>query len=279
MCFCKTLPLLLLAGNALAAGDGYILGAGFQGDSADGLAGTVLGSYGFTEQTWVSAGLAKSTVDTGRLRSPDTSYADVEIDHWFKPVGVRLGAAYWGDPDIFESADWRTSLYWRSDKASVSGNYEFRDFSLYVPDTDLVRGRTVRFDANGFGAVARFALSESVDLSLSGMKYNYSIDFRPPTTRDSTDFIPISRLGLINSIIDHRARLSLGIGHGMQHWQFDLSTWEGAIDGSRTTSATVSFLTPLSRKSDIEFSLGFDNSELYGDVTFLSVFFYLYGGS
>ena len=274
----KTIPLLLLAANALAAGDGYIVGAGFQGDTADGLAGTVLGSYGFTEKTWISAGLAKSTVDTERPQDLESSYADIEIDHWFKPVGVRLGVAYWGDPDTFESADWRASLYWRGEKASISGNYEFRDFSLYVPDTDLRPGRTVRFDADGLGLVARFEVSENVDLSLSGMMYDYSIDFRPPATRDSVRSIPISRFGLINSIIDHRARISLGIGHDLQRWQFDLSTWEGAIDGSRTTSATVSFLTPMNHRSDIEIGLGFDDSELYGDVTFLSVFFYFYGG-
>jgi hypothetical protein len=277
MCFCKTLPLLLLAGNALAAGDGYILGAGIQGDSTEGLAGTVVGSYGFSEKTWLSVGLARSSVDTDGTPDPETSYADVEIDQWFKPVGVRLGAAYWGDPDLLDSVDWRTSLYWRGDKASISGNFEYRDFRLRVPGTDLVRGRTLKFDANGFGAVARFNLSETVDLSLSGMKYDYSVDFRPPESRDTISDIPISRLGLISSMIDHRAKISLGIDHGLQRWQFDLSAWEGAIDGLQTTSASVSFLTPLSDMSDIEFSLGFDDSELYGDVSFFSVFLYFYG--
>ena len=268
---------MLLAGNALAAGDGYILGAGIQGDSTEGLAGTVVGSYGISEQTWVSAGIAKSTVDADRPPDPKSWYADVEIDHWFKPVGVRLGAAYWGDPDLLESSDWRASLYWRGDKASISGNYEYRDFSLHLPDTDLVRGRTVSFDASGFGVVARLDLSETVDLSLSGMKYDYSVDFRPSENRDAVSSIPISRLGLINSMIDHRARLSLGIDHDLQRWQIDLAAWEGAIDGLQTTSASVSFLTPLSKKSDIEISLGFDDSELYGDVSFLSVFLYFYG--
>jgi hypothetical protein len=146
-----------------------------------------------------------------------------------------------------------------------------------VPDTDLVRGRTVSFDANGLGVVARLDLSETVDLRLSGMKYDYSVDFRPVESRDAVSSIPIYRLGLINSMIDRRARISLGVDHGLQRWEISFAAWEGAIDGLQTTSASVSFLTPLSEKSDIEISLGFDDSELYGDVSFLSVFLYFYG--
>jgi hypothetical protein len=269
---------LLLAGNALAAGDGYIIGAGVEGDTADGLAGSVLGSFGFSDKTWLSAGLAKSTVDLPQRQSLETLYADLEIDHWFKPVGVRIGVAYWGDPDVLDSTDWRGSLYWRGESASISGNYEFRDFELDVPRTALFPGRTVLFDADGLGITARFDLSNTVDLSLSGMTYDYSVNFRPVEDRDIVSLLSVSRLSPINSLIDHRAKASLGIDHGLQRWQFDLSTSEGAVDGSRTKSVTVSFLTPMASNSDIEFSVGYDDSELYGDVTFFSVFFYFYRG-
>jgi hypothetical protein len=267
-----------LAGNALAAGEGYVVGGGFLVDSADGLAGTVMGSYGFSEKTWISAGLAKNTVDIPRRRGTEMLYADVEIDHWFKPVGARLGVAYWGDPDIFDSRDWRGSLYWRGAKALVSGNFEFRDFRLFVPETELRPARTATFDANGVGISAGFDLSENVDLKFTGMKYDYSVDFSSQENRNVINILAISRLGLISSIIDHRARVSLGINHGSRRWEFDLSTWEGAIDGSRSRSASVSFLTPMSLRTDIELSVGIDDSELYGDVTFVSVFFYFYGG-
>jgi hypothetical protein len=88
MSLCRCVAFLLLACNALAAGDGYIIGAEFEGDTADGLAGSVLGSFGFSDKTWRSAGLAKSTVDLPQRQSLETLYADLEIDHWFKPVGV-----------------------------------------------------------------------------------------------------------------------------------------------------------------------------------------------
>lgn len=277
MCWSRYIALLCLTSNALAAGGGYIVGGGVQADSADGIAGTVMGSYGFSDYTWVSAGLAKSRVDAPSRLSRDNSYADIEVDHWFNPVGVRLGAAYWGNSELFESQDWRGSLYWRGDKALVSANYEYRDFTLHIPPTDLIAARTLTFDANGFGLAARFDLGENVDLNLTGMKYDYSVNFEPLQNTDTVRFAVFSRLGLINSIIDYRARASLGVNHGPRRWQFDLSTWEGAIDGSRTNSATVNFLTSMSTNSDIEFSLGFDDSELYGDVTFFSVFVYFYG--
>jgi hypothetical protein len=35
---------------------------------------------------------------------------------------------------------------------------------------------------------------------------------------------------------------------------------------------------PLSDRSDIEFGLGYDASDLYGNVTFFSLFLYFYGG-
>lgn len=279
MSWCKCCVLSLLVSNALAAGDGFIIGAGIEADSSDGLAGSLLGGFGLSEKTWVSAGVAKSSVDLALRQSLETRYADFEIDHWFKPLGVRFGAAYWGDSDILDSADLRGSLYWRTDKVTISADYEVRDFDFVIPATELFTGRTIIFDAEGIGLTARFDLSETIDLSLVGMKYDYSVDFRPSDNRDIVSLLSASRLSLINSLIDHRAKASLGIEHGLRRWQLGLAISEGAVDGSRTTSATLSFLTPLASKSDIEFSIGHDDSELYGDVMFFSVRVYFYGGA
>lgn len=269
--------MLLLASNALAAGKGYIVGAGVEGDTEDGLAGSLLGSFGLGEKTWLSAAVAKSSLDTQQRQSLETLYGDLEIDHWFEPFGVRVGAAYWGDPDVLDSFDWRASLYWRGDKMSISGNFEFRDFEFDIPMTQFFPGRRIMFDASGFGITARFDLSDAVDFGLSGMSYDYSVDFRPIEDRDLISLVSVSRLSPINSLIDHRGKVSLGIDHGSQRWQFALSTSEGAVDRSRTKSATISFLTPITGKSDIEFRIGYDDSELYGDVTFFSVFLFFYG--
>ncbi len=271
-------PLLLLAGNVLAA-DGFIIGAGVEGDSADGLAGTVVADVALSEKTWLSGSVGGNSVELSRNRSIDTWYGDLGIDHWFEPVGVRLGVAYWGDSDVLESKDLRGSLYWRNDGTMIAGDYEFRDFTLEIPSTDFFPGRTVFFDASGVGLSTRFDLTDSVNFSLSGMAYDYSVDLRLDNNRGILELLSFSRLSLINSLVDHRVFAGLGVDVGEQRWQFEVGTWKGAVDQGTTRSATVRFLTPIGDSSDIELGLGFDDSDLYGSVTFFSVFLFFYGGT
>ena len=116
----KYLALLLLAAKALAAGDGFLIGGGVESDSEDGIRGSLIGGFGFSDKTWLSAAVSKSSVELPIGRDIDTLYADLELDHWFDPVGVRVGVAYWGDSDILDSVDWRGSLYWRSERVTLS---------------------------------------------------------------------------------------------------------------------------------------------------------------
>lgn len=274
----RSAVLLLLAGNALAA-EGFIVGAGIEGDSADGLAGTLVADVALSDRTWLFGSVGGNSVELPRSQSIDTVYGDLGIDHWFDPLGVRVGAAYWGDSDVLESNDWRASLYWRSGGATLAGDYEFRDIRFEIPSTDFFPGRTVNFDANGVGLSARFDLNDTVDFSLSGMVYEYSIDLSLADNRGILELLSFSRLSLINSLVDHRAFAGLGIDAGNQRWQFEIGTWQGAVDQGTSRSATVRFLTPLGKASDIEFGLGLDDSDLYGSVTFFSVFLYFYGGT
>ena len=115
----STIALLLVASNALAA-EGYILGVGIEGDSAEGLAVSGFGDLALTENTWLTGSIAKSRLDLPQQLTLETLYADLALDHWFEPVGVRVGAAYWGDSDLLDSNDFRGSLYWRGDKAMIS---------------------------------------------------------------------------------------------------------------------------------------------------------------
>ena len=89
--------------------------------------------------------------------------------------------------------------------------------------------------------------------------------------------LSVSRLSLINSLVDYRAGMTLSIEAGDSMWDIDVASWEGAINRSRTNSLTVRFLTPLSNRTDVEFGLGYDDSELYGDVTFFSLYLFFYG--
>ena len=277
MFWSRTLPLLLLASNVLA-GEGYILGAGLEGDSADGLAATVFGEYGLTEKTWISGALARNTVDRQFLEDLDTWYADVGIDHWWDPVGIRAGLAYWGDKDSLESTDWRASLYWRADRFSIAGDYEFRDFKFDLSTVDLFPARRAGFDASGVGLTTRFDITDTVSFRLSGMDYDYDVNLRLDSRRGLLELLSFSRLSLINSLIDYRAYATLGLDVGERRWQLDVGTWKGEVDGATTRSATIRFMNPIGDTADVEFAFGIDDSELYGNVTFFSVFLYFYGG-
>lgn len=274
----STIALLLVASNALAA-EGYILGFGIEGDSAEGLAVSGFGDLALTEDTWLTGSIAKSRLDLPQQLTLETLYADLALDHWFEPVGVRVGAAYWGDSDLLDSIDFRGSVYWRGDKAMISLDYEYRDFDFEFPPRNAFPGRTATFDAQGIGVSGRFTLSDNVALHYYGIDFEYSVDLSSDRNQGILDLLSFSRLSLINSLIDYSVGASLGVDAGQQRWLFEFATWKGEVDGSVTNSATIRLITPTSDNSDIEFGLGVDNSELYGTVTFLSVFMYFYGGT
>lgn len=267
-----------MASRALA-GEGFIVGGGIEGDSSDGFAVAALGEFGVTEKTWLSATLANYTVDSADGIDVDSLFWDVGVDHWFDPIGLRLGVSRWGDNDSLDSDDWRASLYWRADQFSIAADYQFRDFTFDLPAADRFPRRTVSFDAKGVGATLRFDIGDDTDISLSGMDYDYGANLRLDTNRALTDLLSFSRLSLITTLVDYRLSATLGVDAGKRRWQVNLGSWQGEADRSGTRSLTVSMLNPLGDQADIEFALGFDDSELYGNVTFFSVFVYFYGGS
>ena len=268
---------LLLAGNAFAV-EGFIVGGGVEADSADGVAVTAIADIGLTDNTWLTAAAARNSVDGQGGQSLDTWLGDLSLDHWFDPAGVRGGVSYWGDSDTLESIDWRGSLYWRGDKAMIGAEYEYRDFSVQLPALDIFPRRDVSFDATGVGLSTRFDLSDTVSLGLRGMDYDYSVNLRLTDNRPILQLLTFSRLSLINSLVDYRASAALNLDVGKSRWQFDVGRFKGEVDGGNTTSATLRFMTPLGKNSDIELGLGVDDSDLYGDVTFFSVYIFFYGG-
>ena len=116
-------------------------------------------------------------------------------------------------------------------------------------------------------------------LHASGIGYDYDVRLNVQSNRGVLELLSASRLSLINNLIDHRVGAGIDIDVGDRTWSLDFRTWKGAVDGGRTHSTTVRFLTPLGRRGDIEFGVGIDDSDLYGSVTFFSVFGYFYGGN
>jgi hypothetical protein len=278
MASARYLLLLLLGADALAAGDGYMIGGGVETDTDSATSVSVVGSVGLAKSTWLSGAVARNSSELSRRFSSETMLWDVEFDHGFGPVGFRIGAGYWGDPDVLESRDLRGSLYWQNDVAMLSGEVESRRFRLTTPGIRLPP-REFPFDADGLGVSARFRMGDNVMLRFSGMKYDYSVNFRPVRNQDVIDLLSVSRLSLINSLVDSRALVALAANKGMKRWELDLATSKSALVGDRTNSLTLRYLQPVSDTSDIEFSLGYDESELYGSATFFSLYLYFYGGT
>ena len=278
MSLSRALVLLFLAAPAWAV-EGYIIGGGLESDSADGYAASIIGELKIADETWLSAAIAKSTAELPRDLTLDTVFGDVGIDHWFNPVGISASLAYWGDHNILDSVNYRASVYWRSARVRISGDVEYRDFELDFPATDRFPVRKTTFSATGFGLSTRFKLSDRTDLSIYGMNYEYDVKFRLDENDRIRELLSVSRLSLLNSLVDYRVGASLSLDVGKRQYQLELATWQGEADQEITKSATIRFITPLGQASDIEFGLGIDKSDVYGNTTFLSVFMYFYGGS
>ncbi|MDJ0911422.1 MAG: hypothetical protein QNI99_19715, partial [Woeseiaceae bacterium] len=112
----------------------------------------------------------------------------------------------------------------------------------------------------------------------SGMSYEYDIDLDVGETDRVVDLLSVSRLSLLSSLIDWRASVGVDVDFGLSRLSFDISRWQGAIDDGDNYGATISYLAPVSRRTDVEISVGYDDSDLFGDVTIVSFFVYFYGG-
>ncbi|NNC77278.1 MAG: hypothetical protein HKN77_04895 [Woeseiaceae bacterium] len=264
---------------AIADPGDFVIGAGVESDSEDGLAFSLLGDIAVGQDTWLSASASHSGVDGPARRNVDYLYADIGIDHFFDPVGMRVSVAYWGNSDLLDSNDIRGSVYSRGDRGSISIDAERRDFDFTVPELDAAPRVGVGFDANGLGLTGRLEVSPAVSLRASGMSYEYSRDFRIGDAPRLLDLLTFSRLSVLTSLVDWRANAGIDIDIGLRQLQFSVSKWRGIVDRSDNIGATISILTPLTRRSDVEFSLGYDDSDRYGDVTYLSAFIYFYGGN
>ena len=235
MSWYRCIVLLLLSGPSWAAGE-FVIGVGGEGDSLDGVAAAVFVDVAVGDETWLAASAAYTSVDLNFRDTLTTWYADLGLDHNFGPFGVRVGAAYWGDDDVLDSTDARLAAYVRSDRAYLSFNYEFRDFELVLPALDIFARREVQFDANGIGLSGRLALSDNVGAHFGGISYDYSVDLRIDENRPIVDYISVSRLSLVNSLVDYRANFGIGVYIGSRHLEFEIAQCRVAVTGSKTNS-------------------------------------------
>lgn len=283
MCWCRQLTVLILAGlflapSALADKGDYVIGAGLSADDADGLAAILVADVSVADNTWLSGSVGRTAVELPRRQDLETWYADIGIDHFWDPAGARLGVAYWGDSSLLDSVDVRGSLYSRGKAGTISVDLEHRDFELELPPIDILPRALIPFDANGLGLSGRLNTSQRSSFRFSGMSYEYNVNLRSDDAARVINVLSISRLSLLSSLIDWRVSAGFGVDFGLRRWELDVAKWRGAIDGGDNRSVTFSFLTPMTNRTDFEINLGYDDSDLYGEVTVLNVFLYFYGG-
>lgn len=254
----------------------HLVGIGSEFDSEGSKAFSVFGSFAIGEEQFLNATALRSNSE-GELFDLDTVYFDVGYDHYFEPLGLRVGAAYWGDPDLLDSTDLQAALYWRNDRASLSVDAERRAFDLSVQSVFSVDARQFEFDGDGFGGSLRFGVTDDISVYASGMQYDYSRNIAVQPNIDVLRIFALSSLSTVNSLIDER--LSGGIEFNVGSRVIDLraASWTTAVFRDQVDSLGIGFLTPLGRSSDIEFRLAFDDSESAGRATLLSFFLYLYG--
>ena len=273
---CSILACLVCNGSAFAAG--YILGFGAAADSNDGRALTAFGDFGIRENTWLAATVGKTETES-MVGGFSTTFADVGIDHYFNPVGMRISGAYWGDSKILDSDDVRASLYYRNDKASFSADYERRNFDFVFESRLTLDTRKAEFHADGWGMTNRIEIGERTTFRLSGMFYDYSRDIRIQPEIDILRFLSASRLSLINSLLDYRVNAGVEFRFGLRSVDLSAGSWKTAVNQSKVDSYTIGFLTPMTDRTDLEFRLSFDDSESFGNTTSLTVYLYYFGGS
>jgi len=274
----KSIFVLMATLAANASADGmYVLGISGEADSADGRAIGGFVDYGFTEETWLSAALSGSET-VGVLGGLNTIYADVSLEHSFGVVGVRAGAAYWGDNDLLDSVDLRGSVFFRGDNATFSVDYERRDFDFVfqsILNPDLFR--TTEFTADGIGAAASVRTGAKSRLYASGMSYDYSRDLRVQPDTDLQRLLSSSRRSLMNSLVDYRLSTGIEFRIGQRILDFTLSNWQTAIDGGQVNSIAVGFVTPSGPASDVELRMAYDESKNFGNTVSFAISFYYFG--
>jgi hypothetical protein len=268
--------LMPLARPALAESNDVILGFGGETDTASGRAVAVFADIGVADATWLSATIA-GTRTGGFSGGLQTLYADLGFDHWFDPIGFRIGGGYWGDDALLDSNDFRASVYFRNRKTMVSVDYEWRDFDFTIVNDLLPAPRVFEFSSEGYGLSTRFEISDAVSLSLGGMSYGYSRDINLQPNIDVLRRFSTSRLGLMNSLLDYRVTASIDRSFGPRSISLALEQWQTAIDQGIVNSVGAGILTPMGNLSDLEFRLSFDESDDFGSTLTLSAFFYFFG--
>lgn len=255
----------------------FIVGAGLEADTEEAAAVSVFGDFALGESSWVNGGVSRSDTGDG-AEGLGAWAAQVGIEHRFGLLGLRAGAGYWGDSDLLDSNDVDASIFFDGDVGSLSFDYERREFDFVARAPFRPISRTVEFGATGLGVSARIDATDRSSLYAGGMRYDYSRDPRNEPRIDVLRFLLLTRLSMMNSLIEQRWHAGIEWQFGDRSLDLRYGNWRTAISGSRVQSLGVGWVTPAGSASDLELRVALDDSAEFGTAGVLSVFVYFFGG-
>ena len=265
----------LMAASAGVFANPIVVGLGFETDDADSRSYTAFADVGLGDKTWLSGAVATTQTER-QFFDVNNKLVDIALDHHFDPFGIRIGVGYWGDEDLLESNDLRGAVYLRGDRGSVSLDYQRRDFELTLPALLTDEPRTFGLEADGVGLSGSLSLSERVRIYASGMDFDYSRDIRLQPNVDRLRLFSLSRLSIINSLVDFKANAGIELSFGDRSLDLRVARWRTEVEQAEVDSIGLGFLTPIGSVADIELRIAFDDSESFGSATVFSFFLYLY---
>jgi hypothetical protein len=177
--------------------------------------------------------------------------------HGFGDFGLNFDAQRWGNNDLVRIDDFSVGFDYQTD---------YSDWSLDLIDraarvtVDLLPGGPRHGTANAWGLSGGFGyLTDPVDvyLSLGYYDYGHDLDLGPIAARLGNN----SPLGVADSLVDRS--VLVGGRHQFAVWSFGLEAawYRSAIGGSQTRTADAVLGFPISRRFDIELTLGAVNAE------------------
>lgn len=265
-----------------------------------------------TETTSVTllAGAADTSAD---LNESYSRAASLGLDHSFGPVGMSVDVRWWGDPDLFDSTTFASSLYFRRAgwRLALRGELRESDFEPFSFATQIpIRGTLVPISGSAECGLDNSAYGASVShtgkawsVILSGMQYEYSstdcaltavnlppqAGELPPISREIFRRIANavltggarllgSQLTRENGFLDYTVWGSLSFRSGLRTFGLDYFHDREEFEGFEADTLIASVTFPTSDRVDLELRLGATDSDLEGTVAFIGLTLFAYLG-
>lgn len=280
----KLAPLVLLCWPGVSpAAEGFLLGFGVQGDTESGRALSAFADVGFTEATWAGLSLATTSAE-GFEEDLGTRYASLSLDHEFDPVGLRVSAGVWGDPDLVDSNDLGLSLYWKAERWRLAFDYERRDIEITVriPDSDVF-GRPIEFqrdsEADGYGIAWRYSPEGPWSVAGRAMHYEYGDEFDRLRDAARFAFFAPSVFTIANSLLDNTVTAYVEREIGATLLDVEVGRDRLVLERVDVVSASVGLLFPVATRADLQLRVGISDADELDSSGFAGLFFYYYGGN